>query len=161
MTSFEQAVTKTIRREGGDKITDDPADPGGLTKYGIARRSHPDVDIRRLTLQGAKDIYHREYWIPVHGDALTSQLKAELIFDAAVNMGVAQAIKLAQLAVDAEADGDLGPVSFSAIEAADEHDFAASFTLAKIARYVYLVKKNRALDKFLLGWLIRSLEVGS
>lgn len=47
--------------EGG--YVNNPKDPGGETKYGIAKRSHPDVDIKNLTLDGAIDIYHREYWL--------------------------------------------------------------------------------------------------
>ncbi len=38
MADFEKAVLKTLIREGGAKITKDPNDPGGLTKYGISKR---------------------------------------------------------------------------------------------------------------------------
>lgn len=48
--------------EGG--YSNDPQDPGGETKYGIAKRSHPDVDIKNLTLEGAMDLYYKEYWVP-------------------------------------------------------------------------------------------------
>ena len=44
-------------RQGNVIAEDDPDDPGGLTKYGIDQRSHPNVDIRNLTEEEAKDIY--------------------------------------------------------------------------------------------------------
>ena len=40
----------------------DPKDPGGETNYGISKRAYPDVDIKNLTEDGAKDIYKRDYW---------------------------------------------------------------------------------------------------
>ena len=159
MADFEPAVTKTIRREGGDTLTDDPDDPGGLTRYGISKRAHPEVDPRNLTLDSAKEIYRKEYWNPCQGDAIKSQLLAELIFDSAVNMGVNQAIKLVQIASGLEPDGVLGPNTLQAINEADPSTFAAAYVLAKITRYLALVKKNRKLEKYFYGWVRRTLEV--
>jgi lysozyme family protein len=159
MADFEPAVAKTIRREGGDTLTDDPDDPGGLTRYGISKRAHPEVDPRNLTLESAKEIYRKEYWNTCQGEAIKSQLLAELIFDSAVNMGVSQAIKLTQLAAGIEADGVLGNETMKAINEADPATFAAAFTLAKVARYLALVKKNRKLEKYFYGWVRRTLEV--
>ena len=159
MADFDLAVTKTIRREGGDQITDDPADPGGLTRYGISKRAHPEVDPRNLSLESAKAIYQRDYWAPCDGDLLTSQLVAELLFDAAVNMGPAQAVRLAQIAAGLPVDGIMGGGTLDALNQADEKEFAAAFVLAKITRYLALVKKNRKLEKYFYGWVRRTLEV--
>jgi Glycosyl hydrolase 108/N-acetylmuramoyl-L-alanine amidase len=46
--------------EGG--YVNNPADPGGETKFGICKRYHPDVDIKNLSREGAMAIYAREYW---------------------------------------------------------------------------------------------------
>jgi len=159
MAEFEPAVTKTIRREGGDQITDDPDDPGGLTRYGISKRAHPEVDPRNLTLEGAKAIYRRDYWGPCDGDMLNSQLMAELLFDAAVNMGVNQAVKLAQIAIGLDPTGVMDGTLLDLLNQADETQFAAAFCLAKITRYLALVKKNRKLEKYFYGWVRRTLEV--
>lgn len=48
------------RPDGG--YNNRPQDAGGPTKFGIAQRSHPSVDVRNLTLQKAWDIYKKEYW---------------------------------------------------------------------------------------------------
>lgn len=159
MADFEPAVAKTIRREGGDTLTDDPDDPGGLTRYGISKRAHPEVDPRNLTLESAKAIYRRDYWGPCDGDLLKSQLLAELVFDAAVNMGVSQAVKLAQIAAGLEATGVMDGALLDTLNQADETQFAAAFVLAKITRYLALVKKNRKLEKYFYGWVRRTLEV--
>ena len=159
MADFEPAVVKTIRREGGDTLTDDPDDPGGLTRYGISKRAHPEVDPRNLSLESAKEIYRKEYWNPCQGDAIKSQLVAELLFDSAVNMGVSQAIKLAQIAAGLDVDGVLGGATMQALNESDPATFAAAFTLAKITRYLALVKKNRKLEKYFYGWVRRTLEV--
>ena len=45
---MQNIIAKVIEREGGDKLTKDPSDPGGTTKYGISQRANPDVDIENL-----------------------------------------------------------------------------------------------------------------
>jgi lysozyme family protein len=60
MPGFERALAFTLRWEGG--LSQDPDDPGGTTKYGISARAHPEVDVRNLTLEDAKEIYRKEYW---------------------------------------------------------------------------------------------------
>lgn len=68
-----------------------PADPGGETKFGIAKRSHPGVDIKSMTLAEAKLIYKSEYWDRLDGIAV--DLKG-LMFDLAVNHGVKKALEM-------------------------------------------------------------------
>ncbi len=60
MSDFDTAVTKTLIHEGGSRVTDDPDDRGGLTRYGISQRSYPDLDIRNLTEDQAKEVYKRD-----------------------------------------------------------------------------------------------------
>ena len=64
MANFSKAIVKTLAKEGGAIFTDDPNDAGGATKYGISQRAYPNVDIRNLTEQQAREIYGilREKW---------------------------------------------------------------------------------------------------
>ena len=39
MANFDRIIPMIIAAEGGAKVTKDPADPGGLTKYGISQRA--------------------------------------------------------------------------------------------------------------------------
>jgi lysozyme family protein len=49
--------------EGG--YVNNPADPGGETKYGISKRAYPNIDIAKLTLDQALNIYYNAYWQPL------------------------------------------------------------------------------------------------
>lgn len=104
--SFDRAFDVVIDHEGG--LVDNPDDPGGLTKYGISQRAYPGEDVRNLTLTRAKEIYLRDYWRPIRGDQLPEALGL-CLFDMAVNSGVSQAVRTLQKAIDAPADGILGP----------------------------------------------------
>ncbi|MCF6211703.1 MAG: N-acetylmuramidase [Gammaproteobacteria bacterium] len=158
MADFNKAIGKTLAHEGGAKFTDDPIDRGGATKYGISQRAYPNVDIRNLTEQQARDIYKRDYWDRIRADEITSQAIAENIFDTAVNMGVRTASRLAQVALDIEpADGIIGSQSLKTIDTADESSFIANYTIAKIARYTYICNRNKSQKKYLLGWINRAL----
>jgi|GEM_PF-992315 len=50
-----------LETEGG--YVNNPADPGGETKYGISKRSFPNIDIPKLTLDQALNIYYNTYWM--------------------------------------------------------------------------------------------------
>jgi Putative secretion activating protein len=72
------------------------------------------VDIASLTQMEAKRIYRRDYWEFVSGDALPWPL-SYFVFDAAVNQGVAPAIRMLQQALGVEADGIIGPQTLAAV----------------------------------------------
>jgi lysozyme family protein len=158
MADFQKAIVKTLAKEGGSRFTDDPNDRGGATKYGISQRAYPDLNIRNLTEQQARDIYKRDYWDRVLGDDILSQVIAENLFDTAVNIGVKTASRLAQLTLDIEpADGVIGTSSLATINTADERVFVLGFTVAKIARYADICNQDRSQQKYLLGWINRAL----
>ena len=54
--SFQDHIVDVLEHEGG--FVDDPDDKGGMTKYGISKRSYPDVDIENLTKAEAVQIYY-------------------------------------------------------------------------------------------------------
>ncbi len=81
-SSFEKAFALTVGVEGG--YVNDSRDPGGETKYGIAKRYHPDEDIKNLTLERAKEIYLNEYWIPAKCDNTPTPMDI-CLFDSQVN----------------------------------------------------------------------------
>jgi lysozyme family protein len=96
---FKLAFHLTLAHEGG--FQDDPDDRGNWTtgkigegelkgtKYGISAMSYPNLDIKNLTKDEAMEIYHRDYWIT--SDAFSEVWPMNyLVFDAAVNHGVAK-----------------------------------------------------------------------
>ena len=81
---FEKAIKFVLKWEGG--YSNDPNDPGGETKYGISKRSYPELDISKLTLKQAKEIYYQNYWLKSGCDELPFPFNI-VVFDTAVNMG--------------------------------------------------------------------------
>lgn len=91
--SFEQAFDLVIGHEGG--YVNDPQDPGGETKFGISKRAYPNLDIKNLTIEQAREIYLRDYWLGAGCDHIADAAMAILLFDCAVNQGIARAKQLA------------------------------------------------------------------
>ena len=82
--------------EGGSRVTNDPDDPGGLTKYGLSQKYNPDLDIATLTEAQAKEIYKERYWDKVNGDELPYPYDL-IVADTAVNLGVHLALRFKEM----------------------------------------------------------------
>jgi len=158
MADFIKAIQQTLDNEGGDTITNDPTDAGGLTRYGISQKSYPELDISIITEQHARNIYKKDYWDMVKGDEIELQEIAVAIFDFAVNAGPGRAIKLAQKAIGTQSDGIIGPLTLAAWNHAHAGQFLDSYALEKIKFYRDIVTRKPAQKKYLLGWINRSLE---
>ena len=102
MGDFHRCIDLILAEEGG--YVHHPNDPGGETKFGIAKRAYPHLDIARLTLADAVNLYQRDDWTPMRGDAFPDSL-ALLLFDSAVNQGPKTAIRLLQKALTLNEDG--------------------------------------------------------
>lgn len=89
--------------EGGDKVHTVKGDPGGTTKYGFAKKFHPDLDIPSLTYEKAEDLALKEYWIPNGCDRLPWPADV-IVFDTAYNQSAAFA---RTIAIEAENWQDL------------------------------------------------------
>lgn len=122
--TFDEAFRRLIGHEGG--LVDHPADPGGLTKYGISQRSYPGEDIRGINLQRAQEIYRRDYWGPAGCDVVPPGLRFDL-FDMAVNAGVGRAVRTLQRAVGQVEDGIIGPRTLQAIQSTPAPRLVARF----------------------------------
>lgn len=151
MNKFDKAFEIVVGEEGG--YGNDPHDPGGETKYGISKRSYPNVDIKNLSLQEAKNIYKRDYWDKVSGDSLPWPMCLYL-FDSAVNQGVGRAIKWMQGAVGTLPDGVIGPKTLAAINHAG---FEGCVNFMTRRAMVYMQTPN--FDRFGRGWLNRLFRV--
>lgn len=123
--AFTKAVALILKHEGG--YVDDPRDPGGETHYGISKRAYPNENIRAMTPQRAALLYHRDYWQAIQGDALPYPL-ALITFDMAVNAGVTTATKMLQKALKVPSDGQIGPQTLAAAQAAP---FAVAIRLSR------------------------------
>lgn len=132
--NWTSAIAFVLQWEGG--YVNNPADPGGETRFGIAKRSHPNVDIANLTPAQAIEIYRAEYWTPIVGDSLPAGVDL-FALDTAVNCGVKRCLDWLALAQK--------PSSLSTLR-----ELAAR----RIYHYELLDKID---DIFGLGWARRTL----
>jgi lysozyme family protein len=132
--SFDAAFAFVVGEEGG--YVNNPADPGGETKYGISHKSYPKLDIANLTLDQAKKIYKRDYWDPLNLDQRQDGA-ALCLFDCAVNMGLAAAHEL-----------------FDKV-ATSSQPFVVAFQAERALRYAAL----KTFATFGRGWMRRLLRV--
>ena len=155
MTAFDQAFDILIGHEGG--YVNNPDDPGGETKYGISKRSYPDVDIANLTEDQAKQIYKSDYWDKLYLDTAPPAL-ALIIFDAAVNNGVGAATKCLQAGLNVTVDGVFGSGSQAALAAVSSDKLSSVIADAHGAR-IYDMAGLSTWSKFGKGWSKRLAEL--
>ena len=159
MSKFDDIIEVVLEHEGG--YVNDPKDPGGETNFGIAKRSHPDVDIKNLTKEGAKEIYKEVYWDKNKVESLPEELW-HIYFDMCVNQGKSRAVKIIQRAVNGKGgsltvDGGMGPMTIAAIgKSRVELDRVRAY---RVKYYSDLVTKKPDLERFYFGWFKRALEV--
>jgi len=148
MSAFDTFIARVLTHEGG--YVNDPRDPGGETKFGIAKRSYPAVDIKGLTREAAIEIYRRDFWNRVQGDKLPRNFAFQAL-DAAVNHGIGNAVRWMQRAAGVADDGIVGPVTLAAVGRADPADLVLHFNAERLRFYA----KLGAFDAFGRGWVRR------
>ena len=157
LVKFNEIIEVVLHHEGG--YVNDPDDPGGETNFGIAKRSHPDVDIKNLTKDGAKEIYKEHYWDANKVESLSEELR-HIYFDMCVNQGRGRAVKILQQTANAKGaniavDGGMGPMTIAAVKDVELERVRAY----RIKYYADLVTRKPDLEKFYFGWFRRGLEV--
>lgn len=128
--NYDTCFTHVLGSEGG--FTDDPNDKGNWTgckcdsgvlkgtNWGVSACAYPDLDIRHLTQEQAKEIYHKDYWKPLQSDFLPWGVDLTT-FDSGINSGVYQGAKWLQRAVGVYPDGVVGEATLKAASEADDH----------------------------------------
>jgi len=147
---FEKCISVILKNEGG--YVNDPDDPGGETNFGISKRPFPEVDIKNLTEQQAKNIYYDKYWLPLKLEGLIDENAALQIFDMGVNAGISRAVKIAQYVSKARKDGKMGVATILAIN--NSACFVERYKTARINFYSSLSGAN----KYLKGWTLRVIN---
>jgi lysozyme family protein len=113
---FDTAFTALMGNEGG--YSNNPADPGGETMWGItarvARQWGYSGAMKDLPQDTARRIAYDMYWKPAHCPDLPPEVSFD-VFDCAYNSGPEQAIKILQRAVGTTDDGVFGPATVMAM----------------------------------------------
>lgn len=156
---FERLIGMILQHEGG--YVYDPVDPGGETKYGISKRSYPHVDIKNLTIEQAKDIYYRDWWLRLRCNEIQDDRIAQKLLDTCVNVGAMTGVRLLQRALcdvgdPVTADGLIGPQTIGAANRADPIALLASMRYHQAQHYKKLIDRNPELARFERGWMNRA-----
>ncbi len=174
MANFERTFQKTLRAEGGMKLSKLPGDSGGQTFAGISRNNWPHwagwaiidagrLDDPRLTPL-VRDFYRSNFWEPLRGDEIESQVAIDALFDACFNGGLVVGVKLMQIAVGTVPDGVMGPKTIAAINGLKEVTITADTMLderlfvLRVARYLGIGEKKKEQRQFYQSWMSRALS---
>lgn len=160
-SAFESAFQRTLAKEGG--LARHKADNGGVTNHGISLRFLRSVQpeatedtIRDLTLDAAKALYHRYFWLPSY-DAMPQDV-AVRVFDMAVVSGPVQAAKCIQRALlacghDIKDDGILGNKTMAAVRTTKPDILIPALRSEMAAHFRCIVARDPSQGVFLAGWL--------
>ena len=165
MADLARALPFVLRHEGG--WSDDAADPGGATNFGITlataqRHGIMDADaLRAITPEQVEAIYRQDYWRFDHVD---DQRVATKVFDMAVNMGLRTAVYMVQEALNSlgaslKDDGRWGPVTEASVNATRPDQLLQLLCDEAADYYRAIVAARPTSAKFLKGWLARAAEV--
>lgn len=148
---WEKGIEFVLKIEGG--LVNNPADPGGLTKYGISQAAYPDLDIANLTVEQASAIYKKEYWDTCKCDEMPTPI-AIAVFDTAVNMGVKTSVMLLQRSLGVKVDSILGNITLKEAKKAGK-TILNRFIVYRIKKYIDIIENNQKMKEFEFGWLYR------
>lgn len=164
---FEVILEDVLRHEGG--YVDNPVDRGGPTNMGItipfladargvSKVSIEPCDIKNLTLDQARQAYHKNLWQRANIKLLPVPVDW-FIFDWAVMSGPRVPIRLLQEYVGVKKDGVLGPVTAAAVRAKVQQQPAPATTEdlshRAIVYFIRICKRDPSQIAFLEGWFNR------
>lgn len=175
-TLASRCIDAVIGVEGG--YSNNPSDSGGPTIWGIteavARAYGFRGDMRDMPRATASDIYKARYWDTLSLDAVgaVSEKVAHELFDTGVNLGVAEAGKFLQRALNVlsangahyaqvKADGLVGAMTVAALRAYFLKRHAAQGELVLLRAlnalqgnfYIELAERRPKDQDFVFGWL--------
>ena len=156
---FKKAFNYVLKNEGG--YVNDPADPGKETKYGISKRSYPNLNIRQLSLKDAEKIYFCDYWLKGKFEQIPDENVATQLFDLSVNLGIRATTIVLQRAlrsvgINVVEDGLLGSQTLSGVIFSEPSNLLAAIKSEAAGYYRLIAAKNPQQQKFLNGWLNRA-----
>lgn len=163
---FETCLAIVLEFEGG--WSNRPTDPGGATKWGITLNTYSSWralqgfdstaqrDLAAMSQETARAIYEQLYWRAAKCHLLPKPL-ALALFDSCVNHGVSRGVRLLQEALAVEVDGQFGPETMGAAEAAEKVTLLSEFLARRMRFYGGL----KTFGEYGLGWSRRLLRVAA
>ncbi len=162
LNQFQKSLQKVLLHEGG--YVNHKLDPGGATNKGVTQKVYDDYrsgkglkqrSVKSLEDDELEEIYRVRYWSLIKGDSLPAGV-SYVVFDGAVNSGVAQSVKWLQRAVGTNPDGVMGPATINAVKDWKNYDNL----IDKICdRRLAFLKALKTWPTFGKGWQSRVEQV--
>lgn len=122
--TYDESLKAVLEWEGG--YTNDAADPGGPTNWGITifdarmywKADASAADVRQMPLSVAKEIYRSKYWDALRCDEMPPGVDY-CVFDYGVNSGISRSAKVLQRLLGVMVDGKIGNETLEALMEAD------------------------------------------
>ena len=179
--SFDECQNFVLRWEGG--LTDDAADSGGLTNFGVSMAYLQDLaraepafvrsvlgsavvtrsTIRSLTKAQAAALFRHSFWEPPRCGELPRAV-ALCVYDMSVNHGRGNAGRIVQRACNAAlegltplaVDGAIGPLTRARLQRMETAAGIRSIAERRRLFYKAIVASKPSQKVFLRGWLNRA-----
>lgn len=173
--TFHEAFEHTVGLEG--RYSNDPADSGGETAWGITERVARAYDywgaMASMPLETAKAIYRERYWDLMRLDEVAKLFPdvAKELFDTGVNQGQAVAIRYLQRTLnvlngggdlwpDVTVDGLMGRMTLGALQSLRNMRgmeglkvLLRALNALQGASYIQLAEAREKDERFVYGWL--------
>lgn len=162
MNEFERSLARVLVHEGG--YVNLKADPGGETNRGVTQRVYnayrqrlglPLVSVRGISSTEVEAIYEANYWKLAKCDQLPAGV-SYVVFDGAVNSGVAQSVKWLQRALNVTADGVVGNATLAAVQNYGNMDRLVDAICDRRLAFLKALKTWKTFGK---GWASRVASV--
>lgn len=169
LPAFRALIDRILRREGGDRATNDPADSGGRTRFGISEQANPEAWADGIVTRAeAQGIYYDRYILAEKFDRIADPWLREQVVDFGVTSGPDTACRLLQKVVGAKIDGSLGAQTIAAIDAFPDGVICGeplpgrvlvtlAFAKARGEYYIRLAARRPKDIKWVWGWCVRTL----
>lgn len=164
MSEFAKAFEYLLEDEGREYVND-PADPGGPTKFGVTQKAYasylcrpvfPD-EIEKMTENEAHTFYWAEFWSKLNLSEVQNDAIAISIFDTCILYGLNTGGRMVQGALGfTQRDGIVGPNTIAALNKEDVKSFLGWLHDRVCSHIGSIVIKNSRLQKFEKGWIARA-----
>jgi len=153
-----EIIEAVIEYEGG--LSNNPADPGGLTKWGITlatfRAWTGGEDAARrlvdLTRQQAVELYYLHLVIPMRLRLIAAPGVRFAVFDYAVQHGPKPSVIALQQIVGVQADGIIGPVTAREVNGWNPLVLIGRLAARRGRLYLACVRWRPSTAEFAYGW---------
>lgn len=148
--SMDMILNELMISEGG--YANHPSDPGGETKHGISKRSYPHLDIPSITEADAKQIYMKDFFPKVQGEALFKKNPglAAHVADIAFNSGPRKAAHMLSDVLGLPRQNTITPEMVDRVSGSE--DLVKAITARRMSFYSSL---GQSKPEFLKGWTNR------